>query len=120
MNDWMLNKLKEEGVVISQVYYCPHLPDAKIEKYRIECECRKPKLGMYESAIKEFDIDLNQSWAMGDKIRDLAICENTGCRGFLIGDNENVATINSIKSNIDKNLSYAYNLMEAATKIVEE
>ena len=73
----MLKELKKNDVVISKVYYCPHLPDAQIEKYRIDCKCRKPKLGMYEVAVKELDIDLNQSWAIGDKIRDLAICEKT-------------------------------------------
>lgn len=120
LNDMMLEKLQENDVKISKVYYCPHLTDAKIEKYRIECEFRKPKLGMYEAAIKEFDIDLNQSWAIGDKIRDLAICENSGCRGFLISNNEKAETIKGIKRKTDKNLRYAYNLLEAATKIVEE
>ena len=116
----MINRLKEEGVIISKVYYCPHLPDAKIEKYRVECACRKPKLGMYEAAIEDFDIDLNQSWAIGDKIRDLAICKQTRCQGFLIERNEKEEVISSIKRNIEKNIRYADNLWNAANTIVEE
>lgn len=120
LNEWMLRKLKEKGVVISKVYYCPHLPDAKVEKYRINCDCRKPKLGMYETAIEEFCIDLTQSWAIGDKIRDFAICEKNGCRGFLIGNSEKESIINPIKSSIEKGIRYAVDLWQAANTIVEE
>ena len=38
LNNWMLDVLKSNGIIISKVYYCPHLPDAKIEKYRMDCE----------------------------------------------------------------------------------
>lgn len=107
LNEWMIEKLKENGVNISKVYYCPHLPDANIEKYRIECECRKPKLGMYKTAIKEFDIDLDESWAIGDKIRDLAICEKTGCRGMLVNFNESIQTIYDAQNGKIKNVKYA-------------
>ena len=118
LNDWMIEKLNESGVKISKVYFCPHLPDANIEKYRIECECRKPKLGMYKTAIKEFDIDLDESWAIGDKIRDLAICEKTGCEGFLVGENENENTLQRIKTKQIRNISYCENLLLSANEII--
>lgn len=120
LNDWMTEILKENGIKISKVYYCPHLPDAKIEKYRVECECRKPKLGMYEAAIKEFDIDLNHSWAIGDKIRDLAICEKTGCRGFLVEHNEKEEVISSIKINKYNYFKYADNLLTAVNVLLRQ
>lgn len=103
-----------------KVYYCPHSPDALVEKYKIESVCRKPKLGMYEQAVKEFDIDISNSWAIGDKIRDLAICERTGCRGFLVEQNEKAEHINSIKNSVDKKIRYVRDLWEAANTIVEE
>lgn len=85
LNKWMINELEENGIHITEVYYCPHLPDAKIDKYRKMCACRKPALGMFEQAVKDFDIDLSDSWAIGDKLRDCTLCEKTQCRGFLVG-----------------------------------
>ncbi|MCR5587732.1 MAG: HAD family hydrolase, partial [Lachnospiraceae bacterium] len=61
LNNWMLNKLAENGINITKVYYCPHLPDAKIEEYRRDCDCRKPKLGLFYRAIKEYNIDIGKS-----------------------------------------------------------
>lgn len=118
LNDWMVNTLKEKGVVISAVYYCPHLPDAKVLKYRKDCDCRKPKLGMYYQAIKDFDIDVSQSYAIGDKIRDCEICKSTGCHGFLISQNEGEEIISAVKSHQFKNIEYGKDLSECAMSIV--
>lgn len=49
---------------IDAFYFCPHLPDDG-------CECRKPGLGMIESALTDFDIDLEKSWMVGDKKIDV-------------------------------------------------
>ena len=114
LNDWMVSTLREQGVTIADVYYCPHLPDAQVPEYRKDCNCRKPKLGMYEQAILDHDIDLSQSYAIGDKIRDCAICETTPCRGFLIGENEKPEVIAEVKAGKDVRVSYAKDLNEAA------
>jgi len=122
LNVWMLDELKKQGVVIDAVYYCPHLPHAKIEKYKVICDCRKPAIGLYERAIKEFDIEIDHSWAIGDKIRDCSICKQTECRGFLIGSNEENEIIEAVKNGGDevyKNIKYADDLLTAAREIVE-
>ena len=106
LNTWMLEEFKRHDVLISKVYYCPHLPDASIEKYRETCECRKPKLGMFEQAIIEHKIDLGRSFAIGDKLRDCAICEKTDCRGFLIGTQEKVDVIEDVKAGKRRNICY--------------
>lgn len=85
LNDYMKEELKKSGVNISGVYYCPHLPDAEVERYRKICNCRKPATGLFERAVKDFDIDLSLSYAIGDKERDCSICLKSDCRGFLIG-----------------------------------
>ena len=118
LNDWMLDTLKNKGISISAVYYCPHHPNAEIEKYRTECECRKPKLGLYYKAVEEFDLDLNSCYAIGDKIRDCCICEKTGCQGFLIGDNEKSSIIDDVKKGKIRNVTYATNLYEAVQRIL--
>ena len=85
LNRWMLTELERHGVHIAAVYYCPHLPDAEVERYRKICTCRKPETGLFERAVHDFDIDLSLSYAVGDKERDCSICLKSECRGFLIG-----------------------------------
>ena len=120
LNNWMLEKLKEEGVIINAVYYCPHLPDAAVDIYKIDCECRKPKLGMFLQAIKDYDIDLSQSYAIGDKIRDCAICESTPCRGYLVADSEKEAVIEAVKQGQYPRVVYAEDLKECAELITKK
>ena len=103
LNNWMLDVLKSNGIIISKVYYCPHLPDAKVEKYRMDCECRKPKLGMYNQAI-----------------RDCAICEKTDCRGFLIANNEKPEIIEDVKNDKYKRVNYQSCLLDCAKYIINQ
>ena len=104
LTDWMLSELEGRGVHISAVYFCPHLADAKIEKYRVDCECRKPKLGMFMRAVREFDIDLSKSFAVGDKERDVEIAKTTDIRGIQIySDSESKSgNLYRIKGGLDK------------------
>lgn len=81
VNKYMLKTLKENGINILKVYMCPHISSDN-------CDCRKPKLGLFYRAIEEFDIDINNSFAIGDKERDLAICENENIKGIIL-DNSN-------------------------------
>ena len=118
LNNWMLSDLKKKGIKIAKVYYCPHHPNGKIEKYKMDCTCRKPKLGMYEKAIEAFDIDLSLSFAIGDKIRDSAICEKTACRGYLISTLEEKDIIDGVNNGKYRNIKYAEDLLAAAKKIV--
>lgn len=67
----------EVGGLIDAFYFCPHLPSA-------ECTCRKPNLGMIESAQAEFDIDMERSWMIGDKNLDVQIAKNAGIKSALV------------------------------------
>lgn len=120
LNSWMIDTLKNHGVYITDVYFCPHLPDATIEKYRKECNCRKPKLGMYEQAVIDHNISLAKSYAIGDKIRDCAICESTPCKGYLIADSEKEAVIEAVKQRQYQRVSYATDLKECAKLITNK
>ena len=117
LNQWMIDTLKGQGVLITDVCYCPHLPNAPIEKYRKNCDCRKPKLGLFEKAISDYDINLAESYAIGDKIRDCAICEKTECHGFLIGNNEHTEIIEEVKGGMRNNICYAASLKDCADMI---
>ena len=99
LNEYMKSELRKHGVNLAGVYYCPHLPDAKVERYRKVCTCRKPSLGLFERAVHDFNIDLSLSYAVGDKPRDCAICLKSECRGFLINadsDDERIMRVTSL------------------------
>ena len=76
----MHKRLKENGIIISAEYFCPHYSEGAIEKYKINCNCRKPKTGMLEQAAKDFNLDLKKCWMIGDSISDILAGKNAGCR----------------------------------------
>lgn len=83
-NDSMKEKLREYGAHIDAIYCCPHHPDAKIEKYKTDCDCRKPKPGMLKKAEKKFDIDLIQSFIIGDRLSDIEAGKCVGCKAIMV------------------------------------
>ena len=88
-NNWIVDDLRNRNVEILDSYYCPHLPDADIVKYRVLCNCRKPATGLYWRAQKEHDIDMDNSFAVGDNLRDLYICNESNVKGYWItGDSQ--------------------------------
>lgn len=111
LTNWMNYQLLLQQVVVDRQYYCPHHPQAIIEQYRLNCDCRKPGLGLFRKAISDFDIDLSQSYAIGDRLRDCQICEETSCKGFLIGNSESDEIVNAVKNHKYKRIRYADNLL---------
>lgn len=67
----MRERLEAAGVTLDAVEYCPHLADAPVEQYRVDCDCRKPKPGMLTRAIRALDIDAPGSFIVGDRLSDL-------------------------------------------------
>lgn len=70
--------LKSKGVYIARTYYCPHHPDAKVTRYRVACDCRKPQPGMLLRARDEFGIDMSRSAIVGDKATDVLAGQRAG------------------------------------------
>ena len=77
-------RLKRYNLKIDKYYYCPHHPEGTIAKYAINCDCRKPMPGMILQAQKDFNLDLNNSFLIGDKISDLLAAKNADCKGLLV------------------------------------
>jgi D-glycero-D-manno-heptose 1,7-bisphosphate phosphatase len=69
---------------IDRYYFCPHFPEAKIERYRQACACRKPAPGMIEQACREMDLDPAQSVMVGDRWLDVACGRAAGTRTVLV------------------------------------
>ena len=81
----MREMLAKEGAFLDGEYYCFHHPEAKIEKLRVDCSCRKPKPGLLLQASQERDIDLSKSWMIGDGLTDIQAGKDAGVRAILIG-----------------------------------
>lgn len=75
---------KASGAKIDAFYYCPHHPEAKVLEYRMNCECRKPGTAMIKAAQKDFAIDLDKSFFVGDRSSDIDCAINANVRGFQI------------------------------------
>ncbi len=91
INDTLVNLLDKEGAYINAIYFCPHHPERNhpdipvhAMKYRIECECRKPKLAMFKKAIKDFNINLKSSFVVGDRTEDIKAGEDLGIQTILV------------------------------------
>ena len=82
----------QEGAYINAIYYCPHHPhkgyEGEISELKINCECRKPKPGMLLKAAEDFNINLSQSWMIGDQESDIKAGRAAKCRTALIGKGE--------------------------------
>ena len=80
--------LGKEGAYIDGIYICPHHPDkgfaGERPEYKFDCDCRKPKPGLLLQAAQDFNIDLAQSYMIGDSERDVEAGRNAGCRDSLL------------------------------------
>jgi len=84
--------LGHKGVYVDAIYYCPHHPhkgyEGEIPELKFDCDCRKPKPGMLFQAAQDFNIDLSQSWMIGDGENDVKAGIAAGCKTALIGTGE--------------------------------
>ena len=80
--------LGKEGAYLDAIYFCPHHPhsgyDGEIKELKIECDCRKPKPGMLLKAAEDLNIDLNQSFMIGDSKNDILAGKAAGCTTVLL------------------------------------
>jgi len=83
LQNFIEDDLMKKGIKIEKSYFCPHHPNVS-GKYGIECNCRKPNTGNFELAIKEFDIEVKNSFMIGDKITDLIPAEKLGIMPVLV------------------------------------
>jgi D-glycero-D-manno-heptose 1,7-bisphosphate phosphatase len=81
----MRERLAAAGVALDSIQYCPHLPDAPIPQYRLDCECRKPRGGMIRTAAALLNIDTSRSVLIGDRKADVEAGRAAGVgRCFLV------------------------------------
>jgi D-glycero-D-manno-heptose 1,7-bisphosphate phosphatase len=78
--------LKNKGTTIDAFYYCPHRPDEN-------CDCRKPKPGLFEKATHELNIDILSSWMIGDRDSDIEAASQIGCKSIKIFENDEINSV---------------------------
>ncbi len=85
----METELGEEGAYLDGIYVCPHHPhkgyEGEITELKFDCGCRKPKPGLLLRAAENLNIDLEESWMVGDSENDIKAGRAAGCRTALIG-----------------------------------
>ncbi|MBC8552304.1 MAG: D-glycero-beta-D-manno-heptose 1,7-bisphosphate 7-phosphatase [Candidatus Brocadiales bacterium] len=77
VNNWMLEQFKGRGVDILDVFFCPHGPESN-------CDCRKPKPGMFNQANDKHNIDIKNSWMIGDKEADIQAANTAGIENTIL------------------------------------
>lgn len=91
IHNTLISTLNSYDAQINAVYFCPHHPEknhpdipSHALKYRIECDCRKPRLAMFKQAIKDFNINLKSSYIIGDSTRDIKAGDDLGLSTILV------------------------------------
>lgn len=101
---WMINEFKNKEIEIQKIYFCPHSP-------KENCKCRKPKPKMVLDAKEDFNIDLKNSWFIGDKTSDMECAINAGI--------DNLILINSNYNKDENNYKTVNNINEAKDEILK-
>lgn len=95
--------LGKEGGYVDAIYYCPHHPDRGFEgerpDYKFRCDCRKPHPGLLLRASKDWNIDLTQSYMIGDSKCDVEAGQAAGCKSsLLVQQNEPLSLLNIVRT----------------------
>lgn len=104
-------------------YFCPHHPNATLPSYRVDCECRKPRPGLFLRAAREYNLDLRASFAVGDRITDIIAGARAGCRTALVQTGEHLAPPIETSEPLDDSVEPDYacaDLLQAAQWILEQ
>lgn len=100
----MATLLGNEGAYTDGLYICPHHPDkgfeGEIPEYKFDCDCRKPKPGLLMQAAKDFNINLSESYMIGDSHRDIEAGHNAGVRDSILVEENTVNILLEVIRNI--------------------
>ncbi|MDD3013444.1 MAG: HAD family hydrolase [Candidatus Gastranaerophilales bacterium] len=121
LNQKLLNVLKEKNAYLDAIYYCPHHKKGIIEEYAKDCDCRKPKTGLINQAVADFkDINLEKSYVIGDKICDIELARNAGCKGILLKTGYGTQILNEPCQDFIKPDYVAENMTDAVDWLLDD
>lgn len=112
-------ELGNHGAKLDAIYFCPHHPESgfegEVKNLKINCNCRKPKIGLIKKAVKDFNIDLSKSYFIGDSTTDYKTARNAKIK--FIGVRSGFA-LKDKKYPLKKTISIPKNLLEAVDNII--
>ena len=112
--------LGQQGAYVDDLYFCPHHPDrgfeGEVRELKIKCDCRKPAVGMLLRAAREHQIDLQESWMIGDMTVDVQTGKNAGMKTVLL---KTGAAGSDQKYDVQPDVTAA-NLLEAVQIILQK
>ena len=108
IHDKMCRLVSEAGGKIDALYFCPHGPDSK-------CDCRKPRPGLFKTFAADKQVDLENTFSIGDSLRDIQASLAVACRPLLVKTGKGLQTI---RNNPQLNVPTFENLYDAATYII--
>ncbi len=122
LHRYLNQELEKTGGHIDAFYYCPHHPVHGIGIYKKACRCRKPGIGMYEMAERDFAVDKAHSYMIGDKRLDIEAGHNYGVESILVGTGYGSELKSEAEENGEKPFYdyYAGDLQAAAGYIIEK
>ncbi|QOZ70614.1 D-glycero-alpha-D-manno-heptose-1,7-bisphosphate 7-phosphatase [Bradyrhizobium arachidis] len=103
LHEWMSRELAIVGAHIDAFEFCPHHPDGSIERYRLVCNCRKPRPGMITGLLERYSVDMDASFMIGDKQSDLAAAQAAGITAYLFNGSNLHAFITPLLTNWSDN-----------------
>lgn len=111
-NKKLINELKKENIEIKKIYYCPHTPEDV-------CDCRKPSTKYIKQAAKEFNINLKNSWVIGDHPHDVTMGLKSGCRVVYLLTGHGKKHLDELKESSVKPELIAEDFSQAADFIIK-
>ena len=108
-----------QNAFIDGVYYCPHFVTSKIPEYNQICNCRKPDIGMAEMAVRDLQIDISQSYMIGDKVEDILFGLNIKANPILVLTGYGKKSLKKLREQGVQAAYIAQNLLDAVNWILE-
>lgn len=99
----METELGKQGAYLDAIYFCPHHPhkgfEGEVVELKIDCNCRKPKPGMLIKASQDLNIELKDSYMIGDSDSDVSAGEAAGCKSIQIEEGGLLEAVRGILEN---------------------
>jgi D-glycero-D-manno-heptose 1,7-bisphosphate phosphatase len=84
VHDFLDASLKKDRVTLDGIFFCPHHPNGSVPEFTKRCNCRKPRTGLIDQACRSLEIDLQNSFAIGDRCDDIEFARRAGVKGILV------------------------------------
>ena len=116
----MREMLEKDGAFLDGIFYCPHYAKGIVPELSIDCDCRKPKTGLIEKACEAFDIDMSNSYVIGDRYTDIELALRSNVKGILVATGYGLGDTNYVFPRLSfKPAHIAKDLLQAVRWIIK-